>query len=569
LRLAGAVGKVRPALNRVDSPSSRPRLLAALAISIAIALLFVWEVRSAPPATIDDAYITFSFSKNVALGHGPVYGHGEVVEGYSNFLWMLVVALGLLIRPGADPAGLAHWLALPFLALLALGTYRLCRPRVRAVWAAAAAALAVVNGDSITSFQIGLETLPYTALLTCSFWLYVESFSRPRLGAWVVPAFVTVGLMRIDGCLPLGFILGYEAVRRFRGRTPTAAAVRAYAAWALPGLVAYLLWFAWRWHDYGLPLPATYYAKALLPKVLPDRGWQYVREEMLASGLFLALPFGIILLVRRNVAASALVLYAMGHVLYVIKVGGDWMPYGRFLLPIFPLTLVLACWGGHELGELATGRAQRLLRALGLGGALVFLAVVALRTEPHLLGTDLQRKKRAIAEEQYAHVQRLKAAAALLELVVPPGGRLVTDYGGVLAYYTDAAPIEMWGLCNATIATRGGLEGVNPIYGRTCPACYPELDPDFFHVMVPLVRPLDAFQSHEDVVRGVWQTDTIGRYLDFRTEFVAGRVMIPAQNQALYFLERRRASSSFRPRSVGPGVVIDYPFEPGGRAPGV
>lgn len=543
-----------------------------LAGSLVIAALFAWEVHVALPATIDDAYITFSYSRNVALGHGPVYGHREIVEGYSNFLWMMVMAGGLAVRPAADPAVLARWLALPFVALLVLSTYRLAREKVGMVSALAAAALTIVNADAVMAFQIGLETMPHTALLTLGFWLYARSSSRPELAPLVVPAFVAVGLMRIDGCVPLVFILGFEAARRaWRARhgKPSWSGLRSYALWAGPGVLVYLLWFAWRWHTYGLPLPSTYYAKALLPKVMPGRGWQYVRDEMQASGAYLALPFAAILLARRKAPGVAMVLFVLSQILYVIKVGGDWMPYGRFLLPVFPLLLVIALWGGAELTEMLAGRPRWVASLVGTGAPLILLGFLALRTESHLVGSPLQRQKVAIAREQLVHVQRLKEAAAMLAPVLPPGARLVTDYGGVLAYYTDAAPIEMWGLCNATIATRGGLEGVQPIYGRTCPACYPELDPEFFHVMVPLVRPLDAFRTHDEVVRQVWQTDTIGRYMNFATDFVAGRIMDPARNQALYFLQRRRPSSVFRAHAVSATLTVDYPFEPGGRAPGV
>ena len=56
----------------------------------------------------------------------------------------------------------------------------------------------------------------------------------------------------------------------------------------------------------------------------------------------------------------------------------------------------------------------------------------------------------------------VQQASVFLREVVPPGGRLVTDYGGVLGYYTDGAVIEMWGLANAMVATRGDTEGMVP-----------------------------------------------------------------------------------------------------------
>jgi len=539
-------------------------------VTLALGLAFVWELRVAPPATVDDAYITFAFSKNVALGNGPVYGHGVVVEGYSNFLWMLLVGLGLFARPGASPAGVAQVLACPFVWLMAVSTYLLCREKARRPWCVAAAAMLVVHSDVITAFEIGLETLPYTALLTFAFLLYARSFGAPALRRWVVPAFVAAALMRIDGFLPLGYILAFEAARRLWRRGGFARAeLREYVAWALPALSVYLAWFAWRWHFYGLPLPSTYYAKALIPRALPHRGWEYVRAECLGNSLFLALPFAALLLYRRSVRGAAMVLYVLGHVIYVIKVGGDWMPYGRFLLPILPLTLVIILWGGRQLADDLRARRVKRLSWLATATSVAVVVFMASRGEAHLLGSDLQRWKAQAAAEQTRHVASLIASARLLNLAMPPGARLVTDYGGVLAYYTDAAPIEMWGLCNAIIARRGGLEGVQPIFGRTCPECYPELSPEFFHVMAPITRELHAFKSHQEVVKNVWQTDTIGRYLNFERDFVSGRVMALARDQAVYFLERRRPVSRYFPRSVYRGVVVDYPFEPGGLSPGL
>jgi hypothetical protein len=569
-----------------SSPSYRWLGPAALAlIALALGALFAWEVHSAGNAAIDDAYITFSYSKNLASGFGPVYGHGVRVEGYSNFLWMVVVAFGLLFNRGADPLLTARALAVPFLILLGCATYGLARVRASRLLSIALVGLLAINADLTTAYLMGLETVAYTALLTFAFLLYALSLDDRAGGAsgqltgrfaqfasrlasrsdrWVVPAFVAVALTRIDGFIPLAFVLFIEACRRLWRREGT---VRDYLVWAGPGVTLYLLWFAWRWTYYGLPLPTTYYAKALIPKLLPNRGWEYVRNELEASYAFVALPFAAILIARRRTAGVALGLLLPLYLYYVVRTGGDWMPYGRFVMPVFPLALVIIAWGGTELVDLARRwlpRAGYVLLLLPLAA----LASIARHTERHLPDNVTLIGKHDHAAEQAGHVANLKTGARLLNWAMPPGARLVTDYGGVFAYYTHAAPIEMWGLCNPLIARKGGTEGVNPIYGRTCPDCYPELKPEFFHVMTPMPRPLDAFHSHAEVVRSVWQTDTIGRYLDFAHDFIAGRAMMPHREQAMYFLERRRAGVSYVPRRVDNGlVVIDYPFEPGGRSP--
>ena len=557
----------------------KPATVVVLLAALAVAALFIWETRILTPVAIDDAYITFSYSKNLATGHGPVYGHGERVEGYSNFLWMVAVAIGLLVSPrGADPLLVARATAIPFVALLGFATYRLARARASRALAIAVLVVLALSADMGTAFLMGLETLPAMAFLMLGFWLYVRSIDMDPVGVgvgvgdsghakrWVVPVFVAVALSRIDGFIPLGFILGFELLRRLWRRE---GSVRDYVVWAAPGVLVYGLWFLWRWRYYGLPLPTTYYAKALIPKLLPHRGWEYVRDEMSANGSLALAPLALLALAaRKRIAALLLVVFVALHLAYVVRAGGDWMPYGRFLLPLLPVALVLAVWGGQWIVAALRpwlGRASLAFLLMPLAA----MAFVVHRTERHISTEPLLQAKLAIAADQGNHVKNLKAAARLLTWALPPGARLVTDYGGIFAYYTDAAPIEMWGLCNAAIATRGGTERINPIYGRTCPECYPALGPQFFHVMVPIVRDLAAFHSHLEVVSSVWQTDTIGRYMDFARGFVSGRVMVPAHNQAVYFLEHRQPGASYQPRQVSDAVTIDYPFEPAGRAPGL
>ena len=40
----------------------------------------------------DDAYISFRYARNLADGLGLVWNAGERVEGYTNFLWTLMLA---------------------------------------------------------------------------------------------------------------------------------------------------------------------------------------------------------------------------------------------------------------------------------------------------------------------------------------------------------------------------------------------------------------------------------------------------------------------------------------------
>ena len=46
---------------------------------------------------VDDVYISFRYAKNLVDGHGLVFNPGERVEGYTNFLWVILSALSFLL----------------------------------------------------------------------------------------------------------------------------------------------------------------------------------------------------------------------------------------------------------------------------------------------------------------------------------------------------------------------------------------------------------------------------------------------------------------------------------------
>jgi arabinofuranosyltransferase len=547
----------------VFSTNGRARVPLPAYALVALVAVFWWQVALLGDLRIDDAYITFSFSKNLALGHGPVYSHGLRVEGYSNFLWMLLVALPLAFWPCLDPYLIARTLTVPFVLLLGWATYWLIRlpsrgHRAPPLLAWAALVFMVFDTDLVIAAISGLETLPYVALVVAGFALYLRGRAGSLLArALTVPCFVAAALMRIDGFIPLLFMLGWElTAARLDKRFRTGDFLR----WAAPSVLVYVLWFAWRWSYYGLPLPTTYYAKALIPAVMPDRGWEYTRDFWLSTGLGLIALFAPLALWRARGKAVLLVLFVIAHTAYVIRVGGDWMPFWRFFAPVVPLVTVLMAWAVAE-GIRVTERWHRVAPQMVAAAALACGLWIGRRVDGHFGDTRVERDKLGFASTIRPMIEdNLFPMSRLLNHVVPPGKRLVSDYAGTMAYFTDAAVIDMWGLANQQIALRGTTDGVIPIWGRTCPSCYADLEPDFFHVQ--FMQSPDAYRDKQSVVAAVWQSDTIGKYVNFG-DFVAGRATDLKSGRAVFFLERRRADSVFTPRRPAPNVIIEYPFGSG------
>lgn len=532
-----------------------PRLGAELLVVFGVAVsLWVWGTTLVGDARVDDAYITFAFSKNLALGKGPIYGFDLRVEGYSNFLWMILSSLGELIGTGALAA--ARFFSHGLFGVILLSTWLVARRwggRVSAalcVWTLACAA------DFHRASQSGLETVGFAGLIAAGIAHYV--FEDPERRRWSLAWFAGAALMRIDGIVPLGLFAGLEGVRWVfsNNRAPW----RVMALWLSLGLVPVAIYWAWRWNYYGLPFPLTYYAKASMGIEAENQGIDYLWNGLRDTGGWMAV--GIALLgvpeKRHRLAPLQILAFVFLFAGYVVHVGGDWMPFNRMLVSLYaPLMMVAAAGIGRvhrELGSL--GRPAQGVSALAFSAGLFFLA-------QHLseasVDTPQERGKLGLAAHMKAHTQGLVDALPFIQAMIrKPGDKLVTDYGGVFAYGTEASVIEMWGLANREIALRGNTDGVVAIYGKTCVPCYAEFNPDYFHSITPLLRDASAFPNKNALIAQIFQGRAIGRVLDFRRNFVMGRVLRPKTGQALWFLERKRAGVLFETRQVGE-FVIDYP----------
>lgn len=521
--------------------------------------LIVQQGVSVGDFRIDDAYITFSFSKNLALGNGPVYSHGVRVEGYSNFLWMLLMVPAFLFAPGSDGYDWSRFLSLALLVYGLILSYRMARRGAGPVTALLAPLSLMVCTDWMRAALSGLETIPYAVAILFGWCVYLKE--PPDRRRWSLLAFLPAALMRIDGFVPLLIVIGFEFLlsvfeRRFSpGR---------FLAWLAPTALIWGGYFLWRYAYYGLPLPATYYAKTLVDLNEPNRAvdqlWDFLRDLGLLPMLLLMVPP-----IFRGPRRAALGLWTAIalYLVYVSLTGGDWMPFHRFFLPILPLGAVLAAWGAARLlQELRpVSWEARASGFLVLAAGLAFFGVHA-----HMASVDTQQERDKLGEA--AHTLRhtrdnLLAGMDLAKWVIRrPGERLVTDYAGVFAVFTEASVIDMWGLCTIDIARFGGTEGINPIYGKECSRCYAWLGPDYFHPNVPLVRGVDAFRSQDQLIREIFQGQAIDRVIGLRRNFATGRVVETRTARSFWFLERRRDGVELVPREPAPGIRVDYPFEP-------
>jgi arabinofuranosyltransferase len=380
----------------------------------------------------DDAFIAFRYARNLARGLGLVWNPGERVEGYSDFL--LVVALALLQRLGADlvVAGRALSAAAGVACVVGAGVLaRRLLPSARL--AAAGAAFVVASSPYLAAWgSAGLETTLFAALAIA---MALPVTGRPLTAPGFARASalgLLLALTRPEGvALYAALALASFASARGGLRERVALLGPGAALFAVVG-AAYFAWRVWYFGDW---LPNTFYAKSGFTARHAVRGLGYLAAFGANWFVWLELPLaiaGAVVAVRRRQLAVPVL--GASVVAIVIGVGGDGLPMYRFLVPALPFLAVLAATGASALP-----RPQLGFAALGLVCALSFFP----RPDTQYL---------MMVEQRDYEIPAWRAAGLSLGRALAPDALVAAVPIGALGWYSELPILDMVGLTDRTIA---------------------------------------------------------------------------------------------------------------------
>ncbi len=307
----------------------------------------------------DDAAITFRSVENLVNGHGPVWNVGERVQSFTHPLWMLILS-GTRLLTGE--------LFISTLALsILIGTagyhllvQRIARSSAEALFAAMVLLFSRAFVDYSTS---GLESVLSHFLLL----LFLLRHMRAEEGDSLFPCALLAGLLvtnRMDTLLLVAPALGLRFLRK-----PS----RQGFAQLLLGFSPFFAWEAFSLIYYGALVPNTALAKLNLGLPHTELFWQGLRYALdclrsdpitLVVALFgLCAPF----MGEDRRRWWPIALGSLLYLLYVLRIGGDFMAGRMFTLPLLVgVVLIVRClrFEGFSRGGLA-------------GGAILFLAWIA------------------------------------------------------------------------------------------------------------------------------------------------------------------------------------------------
>jgi arabinofuranosyltransferase len=345
----------RPA--RVDGPDLLRRA-APVGGLVALFVVMAWRWRW----THDDGFITFRVVDQLFAGNGPVYNQGERVEAFTSPLHLgALVVLRALFGWAIDQAWLSLLLTLGAaaggLVAAADGARSLARAGgARGTLVPFALVVPAVLPPMWEYATAGLETGLAIGWVGASFAALARLAAHQRSGATVGPRralaiAVLVGLgplVRPEGALlSLAFVVALCSM----------AAVRDVPRWRLvaAALALPVAYQVFRMGYYASLVPNTALAKAA-GESRWDQGWYYLVNTVGPYALVVPLLAMVVWVVgvrrrrfdrmfggsdgRRLVAL--LVGAALLHVLYVVRVGGDYMHARMLLVPLFALCCPLA-----------------------------------------------------------------------------------------------------------------------------------------------------------------------------------------------------------------------------------
>jgi hypothetical protein len=389
--------------------------------------------------TQDDAYISFRYAENLVAGNGLVYNVGERVEGYTNFLWTLLIAASIKAGIGAPLAG--RWLGVAASLGAIILTACIARRYANEYLGVVAAAMLAANGNFLVEAAQGLETALFVLIVTAAAWRAGEEYAAPARKPFSAILLILAFLTRPDGALVFLAVLPFYAAT-------ARANPRRFALWLGTFALAAAAYEGWRLAYYGSFFPNTFYAKVRPEGETLRYGLKYTVTFLLRFTPFLLLlPLAA---KPRKVFYPWVALVAV-FVAYVIIVGGDMKPTGRFYQPIIPLVLVAVAAALYDLENAARWVPRWTLAALA--GALVATSLLQF-----IAGFDFARQYR---EPQKLHV----AAGKWLRENAPPGATLATTAAGIIPYYSGLYTVDMLGLTDPYVARHGKRTYTLPGHG--------------------------------------------------------------------------------------------------------
>ncbi len=292
---------------------------------------FSWTSTSGHSFASDDAFITYRYAENFFLGNGIYFNPSEKVEGYSNFLYLLIMTPGMAI---SQKYIYIYSTIINTLLLFAVMIYfyNILTMEVGKRYALIGAFLVGINPSIWANVTTGLETILILFIFVFMWYL----IKKQRTSINILLIFIISGismLSRVDGFIFPLIISLYMLLNKER----KIGFMLGLYTFIFMGVYAVL-----RYYYYEDVIANTYYAKVsgdIFQRI--SAGFHYLYNQTKYNGIAFYFLFTIIFFAKNifsnlKLLISFELIFILVWITYMIYIGGD-IYFERFLLPILLL----------------------------------------------------------------------------------------------------------------------------------------------------------------------------------------------------------------------------------------
>lgn len=425
----------------------------------------------------DDAYTSFRYTKNFVEGKGLVFNAGERVEGYTNFLWVMILSLIYFLDHiriiNFDLESAAQFLSIFFSVSVLVLTYLLSRTilnredQERSTTANFVNELIILIPVFLLSVSTPLiywgvsamETSLFVFLTLLLILIYLRKKETDKPNFWWISISVFNSLLRPEGLIVFALILAHKIFynmflseeKKFLLRIRSVAdktLIQEISFFSFP----LLIYFCFRLIYYGYPLPNTFYSKTEFSFEFIVRGLNYFfdfAKAYLLYGFVLLYPL-VLFFDKKNIREFSLLLWlTFAWTILNILIGGDVLPIHRFFLPLMPLMFILFMKAIQFTISKFTGKKKWVADLIS--AALILIIVIAGSVNYSIQKSHMMEKH----SYESGLVKKMKVYASWVNTQGERKGRQVSvamSTIGAFSFYSDARVIDLVGLTDEYIS---------------------------------------------------------------------------------------------------------------------
>lgn len=421
----------------------------------------------------DDSFITLRYVENFLDGKGLVFNDGEKVEGYTNFLWLLLISklkfVSNLLSFDVSLVTITQLLSMIFSFIVLIYSFFFTKSLIkrflpenrnsmhRTIFSLLPAFLLSQATPMIYWGVSGMETSLFVLLTMISLHRFLTGNQESADPVFVIVS-VLNSLTRPEGILIFLLIISFSAMRKIPDSPNhkklfylmiNSKVGKEILLYSIPVLI-YLIF---RIIYYGYLFPNTFYAKTGFTAEYLSRGIDYVVSGIgnnFFFGLLLILPTLNFLKQDLSSVTKFYFYFIITYLLFITLIGGDVLPIDRFILPVMPVVFIFSA--------ISLFRIVGLIHNGFLKNAVMILFVIAFLLSGYL---NYERNKTVMESKRSYEVGLVSKMSVYAEWIKrvesereKKRGHVVVALStiGAFSFYSGANIIDIVGLTDQYIA---------------------------------------------------------------------------------------------------------------------